>query len=246
MSRRWRRIVIGFGITVAVLSTYAWFFGFNTMMMLESRWVGRKSPVVWLTPVPLQDTSISTAQGQTLRYFNHEFSVPWGDLDSSLTKISKNRVVLRFHSGKTLMFSSSPPREWVKTLSEQTNPESLRRLYGDEPMQSDYALVRIIAESTPGKITLRSPRNEAVGNSMLLVVKAIAAPEESGIYSLQTKDFKGFQWGDPASKPRHVVADLFADDGGLEFIFTGPGKGQPLGITQAEINCVLQSAHKIP
>jgi hypothetical protein len=79
---------------------------------------------------------------------------------------------------------------------------------------------------------------------MLLLLKATAAPEQSAIYSIQNTDFKGFQWGDPSAGPRYIVADLFADDAGLEIIFFGPGKGQPLGISQADINRVLQTVHK--
>jgi len=79
---------------------------------------------------------------------------------------------------------------------------------------------------------------------MLLVIKAITVPEQSGIYSIQTGNFRGFQYGDPHSRPRNVVAELFADDGGVTFIFAGQGKEHPLGISQPEINRVVQSLHK--
>lgn len=207
--------------------------------------MARKSPVLWLTPRSLPASSISAGLGKKLSYFGYEFEVPWDDLDDSKTKIGANSTVLRFHSGYAIKFTSLPPREFVNGILEHMNKDSLRQIYGDGPLQSDYAMWNSIADATPDKVTLFSSRKETVGIPMLLLIKAIASPEESGIYSIQTSDFKGFQWGDPQAHPKHIVADLFADDGRLEIAFIGPGNGKPLAISQPEINRVLQTVHKI-
>jgi hypothetical protein len=244
MKQRWRRILLTLGIVAVVCALYAWFFGFQTTTILETWWIGRKSPIVKETPRALGDLSISPAPGMKLSYLGYDFVVPWDDLDPSKTRYYPRRVMLAFRSGKVILFSRGQPREFVNTVLQNTDPDSFRYLYGEAPLQSDYAMHRLILEATPEKIKLLTPQKETVGVSMLLVIKAITVPEKSGIYAVQTEDFRGFQYGDPRRQPRHVVADLFADDGGVEFIFAGQGKGHPFGISQPEINRVLQTVHK--
>ena len=245
MKRRWRRILWTLGIVVVVSFVYAWFFGFQTMMILETRWIARKSPIVRETPRALPDTSISPAHGTKLSYFGYDFEVPWDDLDLAQSKTQSNPVVLRFRSGRSLMFSSSPPRHFVDAVSKEMGQlDGFRGIYGDAPLQSDYAFWSMILAATPDQVNLFSSRKEIVGNSMLLVMKGVALPQRSGIFRVQTQGFKGFQWGDPKADPTHVVADLFADDCGLEFVFFGKTKKNPESISQAEINRVLQTVHK--
>jgi hypothetical protein len=244
MSRRLRRILISLGAIVLLCVLYAWFFGLQTMALFETRKLARRAPIVKETPRPLPDTSISWPPGTKLSYFGYEFEVPWSDLDDPKTKRGGKNVVLTFRSGRLLRVGIAQPREFVNTILEQINPQSFRQFYGDLPLQSDYAMWSLIANATPEKVNLLSSQQEAVGIPMLLVIKAIAVPEESAIYSLQTDEFKGFQFGDPERHPRHIVVDLFADDGGLEFAFFGePGQNR-LEISQAEINCVVQAVRK--
>jgi hypothetical protein len=215
------------------------------MMMWEARKMARRSPIVMQTPRPLLDTSISRAAGAQLSYFGYHFEIPWEDIDPAQTKLYRNHVTLRFRSGRYMMFSSMPPRYFVDEVVRQMgNEESLRATYGDTALQSDYAMWSMILETTPGKIGFLSSRKDTVGNSMLLLVKEIAAPERSGLFALQSGTFRGFQWGDPQKQPGHVVADLYSNDRGLEFVFSGKSKQNPHGICQAEINRVLQSVHK--
>jgi hypothetical protein len=120
------------------------------------------------------------------------------------------------------MFQCVPPREFVNGFlsSGKIAPESFRRVFGDEALQSDYALTRLMLETTPDKITLRTPRQDAAGKLVMLVVKGIATPPaDSGILSIHTDEFEGFQYEDPQLRPKRVVANLFASDQTLEFIF---------------------------
>jgi hypothetical protein len=243
MSLRWRRILIGLGITVVVCGVYAWFFGFQTMMIWEMRKTSKRAPVVRLVPRGLPDSSVSSREGKTLSYFGYKFEVPWTDVDESRTKLYATSVAIGFSSGKTIVFKSLPRREFVNAVLKETDERAFRQAYGGV-LQSDYALWSAVAHATPDKVTLFTPSKDIMATSMLLLLKATAAPEQSAIYSIQNTDFKGFQWGDPNGRPRQIVADLFADDAGLEIMFFGPGKGQPLGISQADINRVLQTVHK--
>ncbi len=230
--------------TIVILgAVYLYFFGFQTWMMWEAHKIGRRSPVVNLVPVALPDSSISLADGRKLSYLGYDFEIPWNDVDESKTTLTANRVVLVFHSGKALMLTTGRGHEFTDEVVGQLDAKTFREAYGDSPMQSDYAMWQLIGSATPDRFTLRTPRKEAVGAMMLLVVKAVAIPESSGFYSIETNGFKGFQWGNPQSHPSHIVADLFTDNAGLEFIFPAQ-KNHPLDVTQAEINRILQSVHK--
>lgn len=79
---------------------------------------------------------------------------------------------------------------------------------------------------------------------MMLIIKSITLPEpaSSGIFSFETREFYGFQYGDPTKAPKKIVANLYSADGKVEFIFAK--KNAPVEMRQSEINRVLQSLHK--
>jgi hypothetical protein len=80
---------------------------------------------------------------------------------------------------------------------------------------------------------------------MLLIIKAISmAKAGSGIFSIQTRDFKAFQFENPQARPSRITVELFSNDGGMEVIFMQ--KAGAAAISQAEINRVIQSIHKTP
>ncbi len=229
-------------LVAAVL--YVVYFGTQTMFVLESRYMARKVPILNMKPIELQDLTSSSVAGKKLSYFGYEFEVPWSDLDESATKIYPDHVLLTFGSGPRLRFVSAPPREFVNAiLSSGKDPDSLRQLYGKEAFDSDYAFVHLMLNTTPEEITMRTPQRDVVGRSMMLTFKAIAVPSaDTEMFSIHNQDFKGFQYGNPQSKPKRVVVDLYADDGGLEFVFYG--KDNTLNISQPEINRVIQTARK--
>src|SRR5262245_50966825 len=134
MTRRGRRIFLIAGIAAVVLASYAWLFGFQTAMILETRWMARKCPVIELIPAGLGDKSVSSSPGTKLSYFGYEFEVPWTDLDQSKTKLHPNHAALMFRSGKSLIFTVAPPRQFVNTMTASFDRTSFRQFYGDEPL----------------------------------------------------------------------------------------------------------------
>jgi hypothetical protein len=110
-----------------------------------------------------------------------------------------------------------------------------------------------VLESTPDNVTFFAPRKEAMGRAMMLVIKAIAVPENSGMFSVKTPEFQGFQYGRPQSQPKRIILDLFSDDGCVEFIFfkhdtaaaSNVSKDSAVTISQPEINIVIQSLRKL-
>src|SRR5439155_1410472 len=81
---------------------YLWFFGFQTLIVLEARYLTRKTPAVSMAPAQLADFSISRWPGRKLSYFGYEFEVPWNDVDeakSGLIPVS-NKAMIVFQFGR--------------------------------------------------------------------------------------------------------------------------------------------------
>lgn len=239
-----RRILIWCGIVVSVICTYLWVFGIATWFIVEGRDFAGNDPALWMAPAELRDLSTSSAPGRKLSYFGYEFEVPWDDLDEQKTRLVGSWQFIAFHSGKTMLFWRLPPKKSVNAMLGQGKLDGarLKRLYGDETLQSDYAFIRATLETTPGQITLFTPQRKALRIMTLLLLKSIYVSTNksgSGIFLIQTGDFRGFQYGNPQGRPREIVDDLFADNGGLHFAFRD--KSCAGGISQAEINRVIQT-----
>lgn len=249
LSKRQRRMMLW--VNVALVAGFCvWHFGVATLFVLETRYVGRKFPVVEKIPTELADLTISQAPGRKLSYFGYEFEVPWDDLNEGKTKQVGKVQLIEFRSGNAMLFSQMAPKEFVQTFLSSTkiDPDNLRRVCGEEALQSDYSLHRLILEARPGQITLLTRREDAVRNSMLLLMKGVLVPTggESGIFRVRNEKFQGFQYGDPQSRPKSLDVEIFAEDGGLSFVFAQKDKGAGAAITQGEINRVIQTARKIP
>ncbi|MGB8411191.1 MAG: hypothetical protein WCE23_00040 [Candidatus Binatus sp.] len=236
---RRRRILTWCGIVLSVVFIYLYIFGVSAWFgIIEGRNLsGKDDPSLWETPVALKDLSISKAPGRKLSYLGYEFEVPWDDLDEQKTKLVRSWQVIAFHSGKSILFYTSPPSDAERELN---------RLYGDATVPSGYFLNRAVLEATPGDIGLLTPRGAAARTIVLLLIKSIqvsANEGESGIFLIETKDFHGFQYGNPASRPPQIEADLFADKVHLHFVF--PERKHAGFISQAEINRVIQSVRPV-
>lgn len=227
---------------------YVWFFGVATMFALEAKYVAWKIPVVKETPVELPDQTIARGAGRKLAYFGYEFEVPW-EIDEAKSNQVGEMQLVAFPSGNTLLVSRIAPKEFVNDflLTGKGDPASMKALYGDGVFESDYLLKERIFETTPDKVRLLTPRKEAVGNAMLLLIKGIMMPfgAETGIYRIRAGDFRGFQFGNPRSSARSIDLEIYNEDGGLGFIFTQRQNTSEPAITQAKINRVIQSLRKL-
>jgi hypothetical protein len=99
-------------------------------------------------------------------------------------------------------------------------------------------------ELTPTEITPFISRRQAISGQMLLIIKAISMPDAaSGIFSIQTQNFKRFQFENPQMRPSRITVELFSNDGGVHLMFfQKPGAPR---ISQAEINRVIQSIDRV-
>jgi hypothetical protein len=241
------RILLWFGAIVVVIGTYLWFFGVQTFCALETKRIGRQMPIVKSIPVELEDFSVSRAQGEKLSFSGAEFEVPWEDVDEKATRIVGNWVLIHFRSGNSIILYVGPPDGDIKTMSKNKTPDPqlFAAMYGPEVLRSDYALHKAIFEATPSQITLSTPTNRAAGLASVILIKAIMPPTTDwAIYNIRSKDFKGFQLGNPARRPKKMCLELYADDVEFEINITQSESGPTPAITQAEVNRIIQTAHK--
>lgn len=244
---RWKRVLIWSGLIVVVGVAYLWFFGAQTASALTVRYLFRKQPGVAKTPVPLTDLSISGVPHRTASYFGYEFELPSDDVDEKRDKTFGTVHVSYFRSGNAFFFSTSPPKNFVNEVTKtgNLNPQDLKQLYGEDALESDYAFHKKMLELTPSEITPFISRRQAISGQILLGIKAITMPDAaSGIFSIRTGDFQGFQFENPQMRPSRITVELFSNDGGIHVIFTQKA-GAP-AISQPEINRVIQSIHKTP
>ncbi len=246
MSKR-GRVLFWLGAFVLLSFAYLWCFGVQTFFLLQTRKIARKAPVARNVPVELSDLSISPAPGKKLSYLGYEFEVPWKDVDEEKSKVTGNIVAIVFRSGNTILLFVVPPRDFIKSTEKNFHGyiEVFKRMYGESVLHSDYAFKRAIYESTPRKITLLTSRQDTVGLSMIILMKSIMTPMlDSEIYAIQSKEFQGFQLGNPLQRPERMAVELYTDDVELEFNFKQKDGGPTPAITQAEINRIIQTAHK--
>lgn len=242
-----RRFLVTLAIASLLCIAYLWFFGVATMLSLEARYIGWKTPIVRKTPTELPDQSIAQVSGRKLTYFGYEFEVPWEVEDAKSKQIGKMQLI-SFRSGNTLLVSRGAPKEFVNDFLSTGKADSpgLRALYGEDVLQSDYSLKERILEATPDEVGLFTSRNDAVGSAMLLIIKGVMMPRgaQSGIYRIRTGNFRGFQFGDPQSRPKSLDIEIYNEDGGLGFIFSQRENSSEPPLTQAEINRIIQSLRK--
>jgi hypothetical protein len=243
-----RRILLTVFITLAVV-----FVGVQWIAPVAfSFYAARKAlPVARIVPTDLKDTSVSNAQGQKLSYFGYEFEVPWSDLDETQTKMypthkpDKTRVVLRFRSGLHVWVTAIPRRSWATELSTdfKVPPRRVESSFGE----SDYSFIKGLYEFTPDTMNHWSLSQRVHGReAFLLLVKSIVLPRsaETGIFNLQNQSYKGFQSGNPQVRQDGIILHLFSDEGSVEMIFLQKDYQNPAGVSQPEINRIVQSMHK--
>lgn len=234
-------------VLFAATGIYVWNFGFATLAIIEAQYVGKQVPIVRKVPVSLSDSSVTRSTGKRLVVCGYGFDVPWSDLNESRTKSNPTKQVMYFDSGLVMAVTCSPPRTFVNTFlsAGKITPDDFEQTFGTEALQSDYALTRLMLETSPNKITLGTGRKDGTTTLAMLVVKGIATPQaDSGIFFVHTDRFDGFQYENPALHPKRVLVDLFSSDQSLEFAFLLNYQGASARISQADINRIIQTVHK--
>lgn len=246
-----RRIVVALGIVfmIGVLVTQ-WI-----LPVTMSFQAARKPPSgSWLVPRELPDHSISSAPGTKLSYFGSVFEVPWTDVDDAKTKSYPDAALLTFHSGLKLMIGASP-QKFLR--GDFFGKSKIMQVGVDQTfgIHSDYDFFSQLYNFTPDKIHLWaiSPSLHYRDMFMLeLKSKMLPREAETGFFYIGNSNYKGFQEGDPAASSNYhpqskssVFIRLFSDQGCLNLTLFQKDFQNPTGVSQSEINRIIQSVHRV-
>lgn len=235
------------GAFVTACAAWAYFFGAQTFFALQARRIGRQVPIVKSVPRELEDLSVAQSKGEKLSFEGAKFEVPWDDLDEGKTRTVGNCALMVFRSSNSVILCVGPADGFMRDLfrNKTAEPELFARIYGNEVLHSDYALMKAIYQTTPDEISLSTPPNQAAGLASVILIKAIAPPAtDATIYNIRSGEFQGFQLGNPSHHPVRMCLQLYADDIEFEFSFERSKTGPPREITQADLNRIIQTAHK--
>jgi hypothetical protein len=153
---------------------------------------------------------------------------------------------LEFQWGQNVTFIV--PANQGGLLTEMVQDESmhmknLQVVFGDLMNRSAYDQQAALLNTTPRSIRAFGPRAEAVRGVTLLTIKALAVASglETGVFSFELPDKRGFQIGDP-QKSRRVNLEVFGMGGHhVEMVFAASKDSDML--SQSEINRILMSFH---
>ncbi|MGC2327761.1 MAG: hypothetical protein WA604_13685 [Candidatus Sulfotelmatobacter sp.] len=247
-----RRILTTVVVTCAVIFIAVEWIAPVALSFYEAKKV---PPVARVVPTDLKDASVSQAPGMKLSYLGYEFEVPWTDLDESKTKLypkdnpDKKMAFLFFRSGLRLVVKAVPPREWARFFATdwKLSPQQVEAFMGHEAAISDYVFLKNIYAFTPNSMHYwaLSSRLHA-REQMLLMIKSIvpSKPAETGIFNLRNPSFRGFQQGDPQIRQDTLLLNLYSANDSFEIAFLQKDYRSPSGVTQPEINRIVQSLHK--
>lgn len=244
MTRGGKSIWIAVGVVLIIAVTFAWFFGTSILFELQARSIEKSAPICSMTPTPLTDTRVSDSAGKVILIDRYKFELPWSKIEQEEFPQKKNlKNIIANPAGPGVMVYTVPAGNLVNMLKQGTG-NSMQAMFGAEAVTSDYAFTKSVLETTPQQIRWTMPRKGAAGRFTMLIIKSTLLPSsaESGMFSIQTPIFSGFQYGDPRKNPKRIVVDLFKDDGEIEFVFARKDGGP--GISQADINRVIQSVQK--
>ena len=85
--------------------------------------------------------------------------------------------------------------------------------------------------------------------TVLLLAKSIIPTKfaQTGIFNLHNAAYQGFQQGnpnDPQTSKDGLFLSLYSSDGGIEMMIAEKDYKAPSGVTQPEINRIVQSLHR--
>lgn len=228
-------------VTVAV-AAYALLFGLQTLIYFEARHWATTTPSLNTVPQPLPSTVASAVQEKDLTFYGYQFAAPWKGIAKEDPQNDRSRI--DFKSGAVVVFFNPEGEKNIVDSIRTGNPQTYRQyqtVFGTNLFANNYALYLAVYGASPAAISPFMSRDEAVRISTLLQWKLAFGNEATNtIYTLQTGDNRGLQFGDPA-RDHIVIVRLFdPHDQQVRLLFTSKS-AQPSTFSQADINCVVDS-----
>jgi hypothetical protein len=235
-------IVVG-SILGLLLLAYGW--GLQIWSSWRFRQEAKQFPVLNMTPQPLPWVDANRADGMRVADAGFTFEVPWTDSDTQKTKYVGKIAIFVFRSGKVVeFFPPGPPDGDLIGTAEKSFADkdgNLRKLFGAASVKSNYAFQKTLLETTPAMVTPWMSQRESIRDGFVLLLKAVSSVGgDTGLFKVEGRGWKGFQFDDPGKKPKKITLELYdTQDRHAEVIFYNSAKAGEASISQADINRVL-------
>ena len=158
-----------------------------------------KTPDAYLIPILREiDTSQASPNAKVnLSYKHIRLVAPWNlrervDLDLS--------TIFAFVNKKGISIDEQDTDESVLQRFLKMGPKEVKKynlLFGQENLKSEYAFVNLILNTTPDQATIFKPLPELARIHPLLIAKALYSHLGDVIYKFESRNLKGFQFGNP-------------------------------------------------
>ncbi|HEV2617438.1 MAG TPA: hypothetical protein VGU63_12610 [Candidatus Acidoferrales bacterium] len=234
------RVTVILALIALAIGVYVLLFGLQTLIYFEARHWAASSPFLRDVPKPLPSTVASPVQEKNLSAYGFEFGAPWKGIDKQNSANGHSEI--DFKSGAVLLFFDPEGEKNILDGIRTGNPQIYRQyqtVFGADLFPTNYALYLAVYDASPAGISPFISRDKAVRISTLLQWKlAFGAYGTKTIYTFESGNNRGLQFGDPAID-RAVMVHLFdSHEQQMRLLFTSKSAGV---ISQADINCVINS-----
>ncbi len=169
-----------------------------------------KTPEMYLVPTTreVQRSAENLSTHYDLSFKNIKFKAPWVLRE----KIELNHATLFAFVNKKgieIVLQDDDERILKGLLEDDPNEtQKMKLLFGEENVESEYAIVNLILHTTPDQASLFKPLPELVRVHPLLLYKLLYSHLGDVIYKFSINDFKVFQFGNPQNT-KDVRVDVF-------------------------------------
>lgn len=192
-----------------------------------------------VVPQPLDLNVCNTNKTMILQSKDVTFEVPWTDCLLTWTSsplrwvCSESNIVVLYSPPETCIVSSI-----VTPLLD--NPQSRELLDLDDVVEPNYYMASNAVYTVPSEISFFDPNRKVVKQFLQTMVKfALSCGANSGVYSFNCNDIKGFQIG-KLGKDRFVELHIFDSNDGAHNLIVITGNNAPPDILkQEDINTII-------
>jgi hypothetical protein len=236
----WKRIALALGLTFAGLASLlpiAWFLE----PWYFAREISRNDASLSVTPVALQNKTVSALASGRLQCFEFSFQTPWEKV--GIREDLKSATWIRFTNGPAIL-AFDPA--WMPSVQKavRTDAKKLENVFGQRAMSSGYDWMSAELATTPSQIHWWDRTGNA-RTAVLLGLKESEVLRSPVIYKVENDEVRGFQIGQPGPAPVRVTLELFDVNNRRYEIIIGTRYGEQV-VTQADINSIIASFRPIP
>lgn len=217
-------------------------FGMQAMCVykIHKQFSPSETPNMYVIPAALPDLE-SSEIASSITNRACVFATPWSD--PSLFRDATNLVVYSFPNDVKIILE---PRgitafgadHFRKSISNDEDNENLEDLFETTSLQSNYDFLNACFSSTPKQVSIFSNKNVALQKTIFLIFKSVLIPvsDMHAFYMYDSKEMKGFQFGDPAKDTNIHLICFTSPDSSLEIRVRSKSH-----VSQEDINCIIKS-----